>query len=749
MGKALMVLMGVFLLVLLYFVIMLPKPLFQDPLSSVVNDKHGQLLSARIADDGQWRFPSADSVNSKFKQCIIAYEDRRFYYHPGVDLYAIGRAVKSNLLTGRKQGASTLTMQVARMHRGNQSRSLFHKLVETVEALAIECRYSKEEILNLYASHAPFGGNVVGIEAASWRYYNRSQHTLSWAENATLAVLPNSPSLIHVSRNRESLRRKRDLLLTMLRDKGVLSEEECLLACEEPLPDKLYSLPNDAPHLIDFMTQHANSTQLTCLDARIQRRVQQVANEYSRRYRTANRIDNIAVLVLDVQSGYPVAYVGNTTEPGVEASYVDVIQAERSPGSLLKPFLYGAMVSCGEITPRQLIADTPLNINGFVPSNYSHTFCGAVHADEAIMRSLNVPLVRMLAEHGVGRFMDDLKWLGMTTLHYDEDHYGVSLILGGAEAKLWDLCQMYRGLANRLNKGVSSAAEGDRLSLSGIWSAFEAMSQLNRPEEEADWQYFKSMKKVAWKTGTSWGSRDAWAIGVTPRYVVGVWCGNATGEGRSGMTGVGFAAPVMFDVYSMFDDCGWFTQPLSTLQPTAICRQSGRLASALCAEVDTTMVPKESQQTMVCDYCKKVHLSNDERWQVNSTCMDVSQMKTISRFILPPAQEFYYRANHLEYQLLPPFHPDCAGSATEQLDFIYPEHNDIIVLPRGFSGEKQNVVFTAVARRTATLYWHLDDQYLGETTDKHQMACIPSEGQHTLSVVDANGNRRAITIFVK
>ena len=744
-GKILVLGMGIFLFILLVKVISLPNPLFNDPYCSVVNDKQGQLLSARIASDGQWRFPAVDSLNGKFKQCLIAYEDSRFYYHPGVDLYAIARALKSTLLDKRKQGASTITMQVARMRRGNQSRSLLHKILETFEALALECRYSKEEILNLYASHAPFGGNVVGINAAAWRYYNRDANTLSWAENATLAVLPNSPSLIHISRNRKTLEKKRNLVLSMLRDKGILSQEEYLLACEEPLPDKPYNLPNDAPHLIDFLS-HA-SVDLSKLDARMQRRVQQMANDYSARYRNANHVDNIAVLLLDVQTGAPIAYVGNTTDPSVEAFYVDLIQSERSPGSLLKPFLYAAMVSSGEITPKQLIADTPLNINGFTPSNFNHSFSGAVPADVAIMRSLNVPLVRMLSAHGVGRFMEDLKWAGMTTLHFNDDHYGASLILGGAEVTLWNVCQMYRNLACLLNKGKQD--DEDRISLSGIWSAFEAMSQLNRPEEESDWKYFKSMKKVAWKTGTSWGGRDAWAVGVTPRYVVGVWCGNATGEGRAGVTGVGFSAPLMFDVFSLLEDAAWFKMPQQEMQSMPICKFSGCVASTSCFEVDTILTPKVSAQTDVCGYCREVHLSQDEQWQVNSSCMDVSQMKTVSQFVLPAAQEYYYKSIHLDYQQLPPFHPDCAGSSTEQVDFIYPEHKDIIVLPRGFSGETEKVVFTAVARCSKVLYWHLDDTYLGETHNDHRMACVPNEGTHTLSVVDDAGNRRAITIFVK
>lgn len=733
-----------------------PRVLFDKPTSTVLFDSRGDLLAARIAEDGQWRFPSTDTLDCRFVKCLLNYEDRRFFSHCGVDVVAIVRALKKNIQEGRfSEGASTLTMQVARMARGNQPRTLKNKLIEILWALDIELSYSKEEILKLYLSNAPFGGNIVGIDAASWRYFQRDLSRLSWAEFSTLAVLPNSPALIHLGKNRESLKRKRDLLLKILNDRGVLSNEEYELSLAESLPEKPFPLPNYTPHLIDYKSKtDRGSFVSTFIDKRVQIQVQRLANDYNTRYRNSNHVDNIAVLVLDVESGEPLVYVGNTTNISVEASHVDIIQSERSPGSTLKPFLYAAMISNGLITPKRLISDTPLSINGFTPQNFNKTFSGAVRADDAIVQSLNVPLVRMLSMYSVGRFMEDLKWLGMSSLRYDEDHYGASLILGGAEVSLWDLCQMYRRLAYNL-KNVKSSDDSTmadrRISRSATWFAFEAMSKLNRPEEESEWRHFSSMKNIAWKTGTSWGSRDAWSVGVTPKYVVGVWVGNATGEGRAGMTGVGFAAPVMFDVFSLLDDSGWFSPPYGEMEQVRVCKKSGYVASTICEDVSVEYLPESANLTSSCPFCQWVHLSKDGRWQLNSSCVSISEIETTPWFVLPAAQEYYYKYRHADYRQLPPFREDCEGSKIDQIDLIYPEHNMMVVIPRGFDGSLEKVVCEAVSRRTdAVLYWHLDQQFVGETGNGiHQIALAPSLGEHILSVVDDLGNRKTISFEVK
>lgn len=769
-----------FLSILIVAHLMEPRPLFRTPISLVALDKSGGLLSARIAKDGQWRFERSDTVPYKFERCILTCEDRKFRYHWGVDPMAMARATLRNIRAGRVvEGGSTITMQVARMADGNKSRTWWQKIVETLWAIDIEFSHSKSEILSLYSSHAPFGGNVVGLEAASWRYFGRRAEDLSWAESALLAVLPNSPSRIHVSRNRPQLLAKRDRLLKRLCAQGDLDSTELRLAIGEPLPDAPFAIEGNSPQLMQRLAEERRdgATIKTTIDADMQRQAQAIADSYRARY-AHNHIYDIGILVADIGTGAIRAYVGNASQKSATCM-VDMLTAERSTGSILKPVLYAAMLSAGEITPKKIIADTPIDINGFTPQNYSHSYSGAVGADEAIVRSLNVPLVRMLTEHNVGRFMADLRQLGMTTLHFSDDHYGASLILGGAEATLTDVCGMYASMARRLCAYNADPRHGDLaptdeianlrltgsapapptpqasatpLSPAAIWHTFRAMADLARPEEEADWQSFSSMRAVAWKTGTSYGSRDAWAVGVTPRHVVGVWVGNATGEGRAGMTGVGFAAPVMFDVFNLAEHGEtptWFEEPVEDEDPVAVCRKSGMRASDICAEVDTLLLPRASAATKPCTFCRLVHLTADGKWQVNSSCERTTDIVTRPWFVLPPSMGYYYRLHHSDYLALPPVRPDCDNASARGIEFIYPQEGQTVIRTRSFDGTLQGVICEAAASSAKRIFWHLDNAFLGETEGRHTMAISPERGRHTMAIVSEDGERATVDFKVE
>ena len=596
------------------YALMLPRQLFDVPYSTVLYARDGELLHARVAADGQWRFPPESHLPEKYVAALVEYEDHRFFHHPGVSLPAVVRAALQNWQAERVvSGGSTLTMQLVRLSRGNPPRIVPEKLREMVTATRIEWSYTKEEILALYAAHAPFGGNVVGLEAAAWRYFGHSPEDLSWAEAATLAVLPNSPALIHPGRGREALQAKRNRLLERLLRNGTLDTLEYTAALIEPLPSAPTVLPQQAQQLAGGLP--AGTLLHASIDAALQERAQQIVDHYGAGPLAANRIRNAAALIADVQSGEVLAYVGNITPSSADADdgrAVDIVQSRRSTGSLLKPFLYAALLSEGQILPHTLVFDTPLNLGGFTPTNYDKQFSGVVPASTAVARSLNVPTVRMLAQYNSGRFLSLLRSMGLTTLDRSADNYGATLVLGGAEGTLWEMTGLYASLARSLERynRAGAYAAGDMhpltltptdtaspaarsssptqedlcpLSPASLWYMFEAMSGVNRPEEEAAWQEFSTMKQVAWKTGTSYGNRDAWAIGLTPRYVVGVWVGNADGEGRAAMTGVGSAAPILFDLFSMLPSAPqWFAEPLGDMESVAVCRRSGHRATEWC-----------------------------------------------------------------------------------------------------------------------------------------------------------------------
>lgn len=761
----------------LYYTFCLPKQLFNSPTSTVLFDENNELLGAHIAEDGQWRFPQNESIPAKFRAAITVFEDKRFIFHHGVDFHAFIRAVWQNIKARKVvSGGSTLSMQVVRIARGNKSRNLWQKVIEMIWAFRLEQSYSKGEILSLYASNAPFGGNVVGLDAASWRYYGRSPENLSWGEAATLAVLPNSPSLIFPGKNHDLLLAKRNRLLNNLKEEGFIDSLTCELAKLEPLPGKPLPLPQHAPHLMARIINDGKKGERvkTTVNLELQERITEITLRHNKELKQ-NDINNASVLVLDVETGNALAYVGNVFTPeNIEnGCEVDMITAKRSPGSILKPLLYASMLQDGEILPNSLVADIPTQLGGYNPKNYNLTYDGAVPAQQALARSLNVPAVRMLRDYGIKRFNYVLKRYGLTTLNQDASHYGLSIILGGSEVTIWDIGGVYASMArtlNHFNKYNSKYNPTDfhppnysmnnpyfeelsplsnklvnksLLNAAPIWFTFEAMVEVSRPEEESNWEMFSSSQRIAWKTGTSYGYRDAWSVGVTSRYVVVVWVGNADGEGRPNLIGIKAAAPIMFEVFSSLKHANWFQKPYDDMEEVAICKESGHLASKICNRVDTLWIPNLGIRTEPCPYHRIIHL-NSEGLRVNSNCASTAEMTHVPWFVLPPAMEWYYKSKHATYRKLPAFSPDCNAEDNDlrNMQFIYPKVGTKIYVPKELDGTPGETVFEVAHRNMdATIFWHLDDIFLGSTSRFHQMALRPEPGEHLITLIDESGEK--------
>lgn len=766
----------IILLVLLglpvWFLVSLPGKLFNAATSYVIEDKDGNLLNATIAADGQWRFPYNKNVPQKFIDCITTFEDKRFFKHPGVDPIAIVRAFTKNIKNkGVVQGGSTITMQVMRLSKKDDRRSIWNKLKESILALRLEMSYSKKEILAMYASNAPFGSNIVGLDAAAWRYYGRSPDKLSWGEMAALAVLPNAPSLVHPGKNRNVLLRKRNLLLNNLLAAGKINNNDAELAKLEPLPDEPLRLPQNAPHLLqrfikDNKAWKQETKIKTTLDGNLQKNVSRILQQHQSVLK-GNGINNTCALVLDVETGNTLAYVGNiadATNKEMEAD-VDVIAAPRSPGSALKPILYAAMLSDGLILPNSIIADIPMQVGNYSPKNFDLTYDGAVPANRALSRSLNVPAVKMLQQYKYQRFYETLQQAGITTLTRNADTYGLSLVLGGCEVTMWDLAAVYASMARALNHQTKNHGKLDTddfhpanyykrettnkeqetrnipLDATSIYFTFQAMQEVMRPGEEGLWQQFSSSQKIAWKTGTSFGFRDGWAIGLTPKNVVAVWVGNTDGEGRPGLIGVQTAAPILFDIFRLLPTGKWFEKPKYNFSYVPVCRKSGYRANIDCPETDTLFMPPNGNKAALCPYHKIIHLDASGNYRVTEECESPSSMQHKSWFILSPAMEYYYKQKNIDYIPLPPFKPGCTFSETGKLiEIIYPQPDAKIYVPLEITGERGKTVFTAAHRRAgAKIFWSLDDEFVATTQNFHQVGLNPSPGKHIITLVDENG----------
>ncbi len=719
-----------------------------EPISFALYDKNGVLIGASVASDGQWRFEKGD-VPADFEKAIILFEDKRFYAHHGIDFLSLFRAAASDL-KARKivSGGSTITMQLARLLHKNPKRTFFQKGREALEAVALEVLYTKKEILSMYSSLAPFGGNVVGLEAASWRYFEREPFSLSIAEYATLAVLPNQPSLVRLDKNSEKLKTKRNALLKKLFEAHYIDREQYELSLAEPLPQKPHNLPQYAPHYLEAMKSSSNNAQknkvYTSLDLNMQKNAARILEKWSAQF-AKKGINNAAVLIIDTPTLSPLAYCANTDYGGDERNKdtyaVDMIQARRSSGSLLKPFLYNAMLEAGQILPTQIVIDIPTRIGSYKPENNVLGYRGALKADEALTRSLNIPAIRSLRTFGVARFLDYMRAFGITTLDRTPAEYGLPLILGGGEVTMWEIVRAYARLAN-------SHTASSYITLS-------ALAEGIRPEGEELWKSYKGAKKIAWKTGTSNGYRDAWAIGVTAEYTVGVWIGNAQGGGNRELKSITTAAPVLFDIYATLGQTHFLPKPTADLEAVTICADSGYLAGTNCTHTAVIEKPASAPLGSPCPYCTLITLTPDKKYRATIDDMTGEYQGqfpiTEKWFVLPPALEYYYAKTAAFYKKLPPYPPNHPATAdTDSLAITFPHHRAEIIIPTEIDGKKGATILQAVTRdKSASLFWDIDGDFIGVTRDIHEFAVTLSAGSHTLTVTDSNGNLKTVTFTVR
>ena len=758
------------LLGLLLLFLLLPVARFKNDYATVLTDRHDQLLGAHIAGDEQWRFPPGDSVPEKFRQAILLFEDEYFFYHPGINPISLLRASWSNIKNRRiVSGGSTIAMQVVRLARP-APRNLLHKTKEMVLALRMEAALSKDSILAIYAAHAPFGGNTVGLEAAAWRYFNHPPHQLTWAETALLAVLPNAPSLMHPGRSRDKLLKKRNTLLVKLHNRGHLSDLEVQLALIEPLPQAPRPMPQLATHLLDRqIVQSPGVLRQLTIDADLQGLASQVVERHSRRLQS-NEIYNAAAIIASVETGEVLAYVGNSNGDFNDKGYqVDIIRSQRSSGSVLKPFLYAFALNDGLILPTTLLPDVPTYYRGFTPQNYQQRFDGAVPASQALSRSLNIPFVRLLNDYDGSRFIKNLHQMGFTTIQQPYSHYGLSLILGGCETTLWDLAGSYASLCRTLQHYESENSRyrlsdfrplqlqknepakkpaitlpfPSVLNASSIYFTLKAMTGVQRPPEESGWEHFSSSRQIAWKTGTSYGFRDAWGIGVTPEYVVAVWVGNASGEGRPGIIGGLAAGPILFELFGLLPSTSPFVMPYDDVLQIPVCSQSGYRAGPHCTPTDSLFIPITTKKTAPCPYHKLVHLTANGQYRTNIAQEPAGSILSKNFFVLPPVMEWYYRRFHPEYLPLPPLKPGMEHMESGPLmDVIYPPLNTTVFVPRNLNGERSRIIISAVHRQeSAAIHWHLNGHYLGKTYQSHEMEILPDSGRNTLTLIDEAGHR--------
>lgn len=742
-----------------------PRPLFPPDYSAVVLDEHGEVLRLFLNQREHWCLPPQDSLAlpPKLKAAVLLFEDRYFYRHPGVNPAALLRAAIQNVRQGRiASGASTITMQVVRL-ANPKPRTFANKLREILLALRLELYHSKEEILRLYLDHAPYGGNIAGYQAASLRYFSKLPAALSWSEAATLAVLPNAPGLVSPLANPARLAAKRDRLLHRLFDAGAIDAQTLALAKLEPVPLASQPVPVLAPHLAQTLKARLAPQQpviRTTLHKSVQQQTEEIVARHAGHLQRLG-IDNAAALVVETASGKVRAYTGSqdfwdTARQG----QVDGVVAPRSSGSILKPFLYALAIDDGLLLPPTLLRDVPTSFGAFAPQNADEKYSGFVAARQALVQSLNVPAVRLLNSYGIRDFQRFLQAAGVTTLFRDADDYGLPLIIGGAEVTLWEMAQLYRSLARggRLSPlsvlpGNSATSGAALLSPGACYLTLEMLRDVHRPGAEFYWEQYDNQWPLAWKTGTSYGQRDAWAIGVSPQWTVAVWAGNFDGEGNGNLAGAGIAGPLLFDLFNALPRqaaARWFVQPAGELIELPVCAETGLAPAPECPRRHTP-APRHMKPLRRCGYHTTIYLSLDGQYQVCSRCWTPGAYTATPQLVNPPEIAQYLRQRGQTLATLPPHRPECpmvvAGSA---LQILYPAENARLWLPRDFGSIRQQVMLRAAHRdHQRTLFWYLDDRYLGATVNEHVQAADVGRGWHVLEIVDEAGQRDRRRFFVE
>ena len=547
--------------------------------------------------------------------------------------------------------------------------------------------------------------------------------------------------------------KKRNKLLNRLYEKKIIDLKTLDLALQEKLPEKPFSLPSSCPHYLQKLKADnpLKSKFYTGIDSTLQDNAERIIQKWNKTFFEKN-ICNSAALIMETATGKILAYCGNL---GIQAKDVDMVYAKRSSGSLLKPFLYAAMLDNGMLLPDQLVIDIPTRIGSYKPDNNIPVYRGAVKAGEALSRSLNIPAIMELKKYGITAFLDYLKLCGFTTFTRSADDYGLPLILGGGEITMYEATKAY---ADMMNKACNRQVLHKHFPIStgAAYLTLQALSDGIRPDDEAMWQIFANSKKIAWKTGTSNGNRDAWAIGTTKDYTVAVWVGNASGRGNKEIKSNTCTAPLLFDLFSSLPTTYWPTSPTDDLEEIQVCKHSGYLAGLDCQDKVKGFKPINATLGFVCPYCKKISVTPDGKYRAS-----VSDMKNEyeglfplqkSYFVLPPSVEYFYTKQTLGYRYLPPYLPWHKDTQSSDLQIIFPEDGALIIIPIEIDGKLGATVFQVAERnKDASVYWDIDGEYLGATREKHKISIRPLQGDHILTVTDSNGTvcKRSFSIVTK
>ena len=731
--------------------------------SQTVLDKDGNILRVFLGSKGRWILPvELDEINPALVNATIAVEDKRFWDHHGVDSLAVLRAFQLNLTHCKVlSGASTLTMQVIRLLE-DRPRTFPSKFVEAVHALWLETVYSKKEILKLYFELAPYGGNMHGVKAASWRYFKKLPKDLTLAECALLAGIPQSPSRLRPDRHPARAGKRREMVLRSMLANAYISEKQFEASNHEPVEAGHSPFPFAALHF--GVWAHKQYPEEPVLQTSLDPHLQAIAEKMLRgrlSELSTYGVENGSVVILENKTGKIRALVGsNNFFDKDHAGQVNGALSKRSPGSCLKPFTYAIGFDLGLYTPRMILGDVPVQYQGYAPLDYSKKFKGPVTVRESLANSLNVPAVEVLQKVGYQKLYTFLKQAEIGTLAKQPEQYGLSLTLGTAEVQLLELVNAYAVLArlgtfqpyNGLEKAVSVRQE----TLMSDGAAYLVADILEDSERLASSGFVgnrQSLPRVAWKTGTSYGNRDAWTVAYNPDYTVGVWLGNFSGKPSKSLVGIEAAAPVALRIFERIyagKSAPWYEKP-SSVGTRKVCLLSGEPMSAICPHSSDDFFISGRTIDRQCSVHKKFMIDNDSGIAVDVIAKGHSVSAKVYE-VWPQAINTWLEQHDSGY-VSPPFMENGIDMARDwegaNPKILSPVNQCEYFLDQSRAGDQRLVLKADGSYDARKLFWFINGQYLSEGRAGEGFFWPMHEGHHRITVTDDYGRSSSVMITIR
>ncbi len=748
---------GALLITFFFLNLLFPLP-DQIEYSTIITDNKGDLVHAYLTRDEKWRMQTElGEVSSLLKKTIVQKEDRYFYRHPGVNPLALAKAFVKNIFRmKRTSGASTITMQVARALEPKR-RTYLNKSIEVFRALQLEVKYSKDEILTLYLNLLPYGSNIEGVKAASWLYFRKSPDHLSLAEITALSIIPNRPSSLVIGRNNDLIVRERNRWLHQFAQEKLFTDKEIQDALHEPLTATRGAVPQFIPHLGYKFLKTGQPNIRSTIDLNTQLKVEKLVEDYSRSIRYLG-IRNAAVVVINNTTQQVVAYVGSanfldTTDGG----QVNGAAAVRQPGSTLKPLLYGMCIDEGLMTPKMVLTDVPVAYDGYAPENFDRKFNGYITMEYALEHSLNIPAVKSLHLLGKDKLVAKLAACNFRQVRKDQSKLGLSMILGGCGATLEELTGLYASFAHNgvwtapaYRLGETKQPHVQVISPAATYMINETLSKLNRPDFPLSWQATEHMPKIAWKTGTSYGKRDAWSIGYNNHFTVGVWVGNFSGTGVAELSGASTATPLLFRLFNTLDynsDQEWFQQPDGCSIRT-VCSETGLLPGDNCTHRQTDYFIPLVSSNQVCSNVQEIMVSADEKISYCKSCQPRAGYKKKRYTLVAPEMEAYMTDNKIPYDKIPPHNPACEKIFKEGAPVItFPSRDAEYLISRKNPEPLQLICNTG--SDVDKVYWYINNRFYKASPAHTKQFFVPEEGPVKISCTDDKGRNKDIWIQVR